>query len=319
VAVVHAEGFGRRYGTFVALRDVSFEVRAGEVVGLLGPNGAGKSTTLAILMGALAPTSGRAEVAGLDVLQAPAEVRRHLGVLPEEPPLYDDMAVEPYLRFMASLRGLGPVVARRGIDRAVEQLGLGDRRGQLIATLSRGFRQRVALAAALLHEPPVVILDEPTAGLDPAQRAEMRQLVRAVGAERTVLLSTHDLTEAQAVCGRVLILSQGRLVADEPVASLQAAGRGRWLRLALGPGPVRIGEAEVVQQVSALPGVERVVAEAPGDDRLRLRVQVDGDRRAELFRWAVDGGHVLVELSERRTDLEQAFLSLTESAATESS
>jgi len=310
--VIEVQGLGRRFGSVRAVVDLSFDVAPGEVVGLLGPNGAGKSTTLALLCGMLAPTSGRATVAGLDVLTHPVEVRSAVGVLPDEPPLYDDMQVEPYLRFVASVRGMGASAATRAVSRGLEQLGLVERRRQRIGTLSRGYRQRTALAAALLHDPPIVILDEPTHGLDPAQRAELRALIRAVGAERTVLLSSHDLAEVEAVCERVLVLRRGRLVADAAVGQLTRDRDERRVWLALGQGPVRIGEAEVVDELSALDGVRTVVAAAPGDDLVRVCVVTDGDRRAVLSGWASAGGHVLVELSEERTDLEQAFLRLTE-------
>ena len=214
----------KRFGDVVALQDVSFEVARGEIVGFLGPNGAGKTTTLRILSTYLTPDSGTATVGGHDAAREPMAVRRKLGYLPEHPPLYLDHTVREYLGFCAALRGV-PGRRRRGaVDGAIARCGLGDVRDRLLQNLSKGFRQRVGLAQALVHGPEVLILDEPTVGLDPQQIREIRELIRALAGEHTVLLSTHILPEVAAVCGRVVIVHRGRVVADAPVTELTGAG-----------------------------------------------------------------------------------------------
>ena len=214
----------KRFGDVVALQDVSFEVARGEIVGFLGPNGAGKTTTLRILSTYLTPDAGTATVGGHDSAREPMAVRRKLGYLPEHPPLYLDHTVREYLGFCAALRGV-PGRRRRGaVDGAIARCGLGDVRDRLLGNLSKGFRQRVGLAQALVHGPEVLILDEPTVGLDPQQIREIRELIRALAGEHTVLLSTHILPEVAAVCGRVVIVHRGRVVADAPVTELTGAG-----------------------------------------------------------------------------------------------
>ena len=214
----------KRFGDVVALQDVSFEVARGEIVGFLGPNGAGKTTTLRILSTYLTPDAGTATVGGHDSAREPMAVRRKLGYLPEHPPLYLDHTVREYLRFCAALRGV-PRRRRAGaVDAAVARCGLTEVRDRLLGNLSKGFRQRVGLAQALVHGPEVLILDEPTVGLDPQQIREIRELIRALAGEHTVLLSTHILPEVAAVCGRVVIVHRGRVVADAPVTELTGAG-----------------------------------------------------------------------------------------------
>jgi ABC-2 type transport system ATP-binding protein len=202
------------YGEYPAVRSVSFEVPKGRVVGFLGPNGAGKSTTMRILAGYLTATGGRASIAGFDVFSDPIAVRRRIGYMPESCPLYPELRVEEYLRFRGGLKGLGWSARRKRIDYVVDRCWLGDVRRQLIGTLSKGFRQRVGLADALLADPPVLILDEPTAGLDPAQIRETRKLIRELGAQHTMLLSTHILSEVEMTCDSVIIIYQGQVVAD---------------------------------------------------------------------------------------------------------
>lgn len=212
-ARVSAEGLRKVYGTHVAVADVSFSVRAGERVGVLGLNGAGKSTTLRLLMGALAPTSGRASIDGYDVTRSPLEVKRRVGYLPETAPLYGELTPREHLGLFAKLRGIQKI--RAEIERALDRAGVSEReRERPVSELSKGFRQRVGLALALLGDPPVLVLDEPTDGLDPAQRAEVRKLVRTLDGDHAVLLSTHVLSEVQEVCSRVLILHQGRVAAE---------------------------------------------------------------------------------------------------------
>ena len=214
----------KRFGDVVALHDVSFEVGRGEIVGFLGPNGAGKTTTLRILSTFLTPDAGTAVVGGHDSARQPMAVRRKLGYLPEHPPLYLDHTVEEYLGFCAALRGVPRRKRAGALASVLERCGLGDVRGRLLGNLSKGFRQRVGLAQALVHGPEVLVLDEPTVGLDPQQIRGIRELIRSLAGEHTVLLSTHILPEVAAVCGRVVIVHRGRVVADAPVSELTGAG-----------------------------------------------------------------------------------------------
>jgi ABC-2 type transport system ATP-binding protein len=222
--VLAVRSLAKRFGDVVALQDVSFEVARGEIVGFLGPNGAGKTTTLRILSTYLTPDAGTATVGGHDSAREPMAVRRKLGYLPEHPPLYLDHTVREYLGFCAALRGVPRRRRAAAVDAAVARCGLTEVRDRLLGNLSKGFRQRVGLAQALVHGPEVLILDEPTVGLDPQQIREIRELIRALAGEHTVLLSTHILPEVAAVCGRVVIVHRGRVVADAPVTELTGAG-----------------------------------------------------------------------------------------------
>ena len=221
--MIEARALTKHYGPIHALDDASFEVRRGEVLGFLGPNGAGKTTTMKILTCFIAPTSGTALIGGVDVFDDPLEVRRMVGYLPETTPLYTDMRVLEYLDFVAKMRGFNHADGRKRIQKVVEETSLSEVIGQEIRSLSKGFRQRVGLAQALVHEPPILILDEPLSGLDPNQAAEIRELVRQIGRERTIILSTHNLPEVQMTCGRVLIVSRGKIVANDTPDELKAA------------------------------------------------------------------------------------------------
>ncbi len=316
VDVVEVDGLRRSYGAFEALKGVSFRIRAGQIVGLLGPNGAGKSTTMKILTGWLAPTGGTARVCGVDVLDDPLEARRHLGYLPESAPVYGEMKVRAYLEFVARVRGLGDAERARGIERVAHECGLEARMDQRIGTLSKGFRQRVGLAQALVHEPRLLILDEPTNGLDPNQIREIRDLVRSIGRTRTVVLSTHILREVEATCDRVLLIHQGTLVADEATTAVVAAGgAGHRVTVGLGRSKVKTVDAELHASLSLVAGVRHVDRAAPLDEAHRFVVHADGDVREAIFRWAVDAGHVIVELSSVRSDLEDVFARLTHEGA----
>lgn len=226
IAVNHLTKY---YGEYPAVRDVSFEVPKGRVVGFLGPNGAGKSTTMRILAGYLTATSGKASIAGFDVFNDPIEVRRRIGYMPESCPLYGELRVEEYLRFRAGLKGLGWRARRQRIDFVVNRCWLKDVRRQLVGTLSKGYRQRVGLADALLADPPVLILDEPTAGLDPTQIRETRKLIRELGTEHTMLLSTHILSEVEMTCDSVIIIYEGQVVADGSLSDVRKAHKNQSL------------------------------------------------------------------------------------------
>lgn len=224
--MIHVSNLTKFYGDYQAVRDVSFDVERGQVVGFLGPNGAGKSTTMRILAGYLAATSGRATIAGLDVLWNPVEVRRRIGYMPESCPLYPEMRVQEYLMFRAGIKGLHGGEARRRLDHVVDKCWLRDVRRQLIGTLSKGYRQRVGLADALINNPPVLILDEPTAGLDPGQIRETRALIRGLGKDHTILLSTHILSEVEMTCDQAIIINRGRVA---EAGSLDELRRGSTL------------------------------------------------------------------------------------------
>ncbi len=214
--MIQVEHLSKSYGTHRALRDISFSIGEGEVVGFLGPNGAGKSTTMNILTGCLSAGGGRVTVDGIDILEAPAEAKRRIGYLPEQPPLYTDMTVEEYLGFVYDLKGC-TLPRRQHLEDVMQQVHILDVRARLIRNLSKGYRQRVGIAQALTGAPPVLIFDEPTVGLDPKQIIEVRNLLRTLGRRHTVILSTHILPEVQAVCDRLLIINEGELIADKPI------------------------------------------------------------------------------------------------------
>ena len=288
-----------------AVDQISLIVQPGEIVGFLGPNGAGKSTTMKIATGYLPPTDGTVEVNGFDVRTQPMDVRRSVGYLPEHNPLYLDMYVKEYLRFAGSLHGLrGSELSRRIAD-MIELVGLGREQHKRIAQLSKGYRQRVGLAQALLHNPPVLILDEPTTGLDPNQLAEIRQVIRDAGRDKTVLFSTHIMQEVEAICDRVIIINRGKIVADGPLSQLRASSAGT--------GVVVVaefeGELTNPDVLANVPGVERV--EPLGRGQYRITAGPDTDLRGAIFRLAADQNLTLVGLRQQESSLEGIFKELT--------
>ena len=224
--MIEVANLSKRYGDLAAIRDVSFTAADGQILGFLGPNGAGKTTTMRIITGFMPATSGTVRVDGFDIFEQSTEVRRRIGYLPENPPLYNDMTVDPYLRFVAKLKGMSRSDVASAVERVIETCGLTGVRERLLGHLSKGFRQRVGLAQALIHDPPVLVLDEPTIGLDPRQIIEIRGLIRTLGGKRTVVLSTHILPEVSQVCDKVVIINDGRIVAEDTLAGLT---RGRSL------------------------------------------------------------------------------------------
>lgn len=294
--MIEVEKLTKQYGTFEAIRDVSFTVKRGDVVGFLGPNGAGKSTTMRILCGCIGATSGRATIGGQDVLTHPREVKRRVGYLPETPPLYGGMTVRDYIHFAAQIKDVDkPKIAT---DRVIERVGLGEVGHRIIDHLSKGFRQRVGLAQALVHDPEVLVLDEPTSGLDPAQRREIRDLLRELAAgDRTVILSTHVLGEVEDVCERVVIISRGQLIAQDSIANLRASTSRIRLQLAR-PSP----DAEAA--LTAVGGVSSIQSTAPG----RYELSTAEDVREALAAAAVPFG--LLELAQAEK-LEDVYLRLT--------
>jgi ABC-2 type transport system ATP-binding protein len=308
--LIHVDQLTKKYGEHAAVNQISFEVTRGQILGFLGPNGAGKSTTMKMLTCFLAPTAGRATVAGYDVYSQSLEVRRRIGYLPEDTPLYRDMTVLEYLDYVTELRKI-PVADRRPrIKKIGEKTGILDVLGKKIGELSRGYRQRVGLTQAIVHDPEILILDEPTSGLDPNQIVEIRSLIKELGANKTVILSTHILPEVQATCQRVVIISHGRLVADGRPDDLVAREKTNKYRLLLEEGPNLV---EVNEKLRGLAGVKRVEETPAETGCVQFLVFTDGaaDIRRELYRAAVDNQWPLLELDRREASLEEVFGRLT--------
>lgn len=300
----------KRYGPITAIDRVGFEAATGEILGFLGPNGAGKTTTMRIVTGFVPATSGSVVVAGYDVVDHPIEAKRRIGYLPESPPVYAELTVTEYLRFAARIKGVARRSVPAAVDRVVGQCGLGDVRRRLIGNLSKGYRQRVGLAQALIHDPPVLILDEPTVGLDPKQIIEVRELIRSLGGAHTVVLSTHILPEVTATCHRVVIIHEGKVVAVDTHAGLAARLRkSEKIRLTLvRPGP----DAE--ETLRRLPHVVGVAAESSDGATGRswlVEADLGHDVREDLARCAVSRDWGLVELRPLVMSLEDVFLKLT--------
>jgi ABC-2 type transport system ATP-binding protein len=306
--VIEVVGLTQRYGSYTAVRDLGFKVEPGEVVGFLGPNGAGKTTTLKTIAAFLVPTEGRVSVAGRDVERDPLGVRRALGYLPERCPLYPEMLVRGFLEFVARVRGVERGARAAAIGRAVARCQLDDVVERPIGELSKGYQQRVGIAQALVHDPPVVVLDEPTHGLDPNQVLEVRALVRELGRDRTVLFSSHVLSEVEATCRRAVVLNQGRLVADATLEALRRRVSGGALR-------VRFAATsdDVLGRLRALDGAGQVTVDTAG---FVVRPK-DGasDLAAAVFRFAVAEGLTLVELAPVTLTLEDVFAALTRAEA----
>ncbi len=314
MAAIEVDELHKHYGAVHALQGLSFRVQRGEVVGFLGPNGAGKSTAMKILTGFLAPSAGRARIEGFDVLEQPIEARRRMGYLPENAPLYPEMRVGDYLDFIGRVRQLPTFERARAVEKAAERCGIQDRLGQPIGELSKGYRQRTGLAQAMLHDPPILILDEPTTGLDPNQIVEIRNLIRELGRTRTVLLSTHILSEVQATCDRVIILHQGQRVADGPTAEVTTRQQGGQLvQVCFAPGGVALDAGTLERAIQGLPGVQAVrPIQAERAEWHAFEVLAGQDPRVALFRLAVERGVQLVELQRERTNLEEVFRRLTQ-------
>lgn len=301
--MIEVKGLTKYYGDVLALDQISFEVGKGEVLGFLGPNGAGKTTTMRILTGFMPPTEGTAKVAGYEVFQDSLEVRRRVGYVPETFALYDEMTVHDYLYFVASIRNLPK--RERAIDRVLETCDITKEEDSIIGKLSKGYRQRVGLAQALIHDPEVLVLDEPTIGLDPRQIIAVRELIKGLGGERTIILSTHILPEASQVCQRVLIINHGRIVAEDTPEHLTASLQGGMrLRLQFAQPP-----EDAASQLRKVSGVSTVEVAEEGS----FEVTCDGseDRRSELAALAVNCGWGLLEMRALSMSLEEVFLQLT--------
>ncbi|MGP8244911.1 MAG: ABC transporter ATP-binding protein [Bryobacteraceae bacterium] len=316
--MIKVEGLTKRYARTVAVDNISFEIEKGQIVGFLGPNGAGKTTTMRVLTCFLPPTLGTASVAGYDVLENPMEVKKRIGYLPETPPLYPEMDVTGYLDFAGRLKGISSADIAKRSDEAMGKCALGDVRHKLIGKLSKGYRQRVGLAQAIIHNPDVLILDEPTSGLDPKQIIEIRELLKHLAGEHTIILSTHILSEVEHSCERVIIISQGKLVATDSVSNLTNRLRGsESVAIEIETSDGHPASAEVQQRLEQVPGVSRVVCKDPKDGRMSFEVESLQGRhiRSDLARGVVNSGWNLSELRPVGLSLEEIFLQLTAAEA----
>jgi ABC-2 type transport system ATP-binding protein len=299
--MIEVQGLTKKYGELVAVRDLTFKVEPGRIWGLLGPNAAGKTTTMRILTGYLPATAGRATVAGFDVFNEPDAVKRSIGYLPEVVPLYQDMTVSGFLGFVAEIKQVPAAKRKAAVARAVESAGLKDVSRRLIKNISRGYKQRVGIAQAMIHDPKVLVLDEPTIGLDPAQIREIRELIRSLRGEHTILLSTHILPEVTQVCDGVVIINEGRLMASGSLEDLAASFErkdGVLLKL-------RRGGAEEAALLRAVPGVEKVTAEG---NELRVEWSRGRDLRDDVARLALDRGFGLQEMKSVGMGIEDLYM-----------
>ncbi len=312
--MISVKDLSKRYARNTAVDHISFEVEKGQIVGFLGPNGAGKTTTMRVLTCFLPPTSGTATVAGFDVLEAPMEVKRRIGYLPEAPPLYLEMRTAEYLTFVGRLKGLSGVDLEQRVDAVCDRCAVGDVKNKLLGKLSKGYRQRVGLAQAIIHNPDVLILDEPTAGLDPKQINETRDLIKSLAGDHTIILSTHILPEVEQTCERVIIINKGKLVATDSVNNLQSRARGAELVLVEVAGRNgALDSAKVRERLEKVAGVGRVVFKEKKQIGATFEVESLKDKfvRGDLARAVVEAGWDLNELRTSAVSLEEIFLQLT--------
>ncbi len=298
---IRVEGIQKRYGNQQAVGNVSFELQRGEIVGFLGPNGAGKSTTLKIITGYVQPDAGTIQVEGLSVAAHPLELRKKIGYLPEANPLYYDMYVREYLQFIAGVHHIAD--RDKAINQVIEMTGLTREAHKRCGQLSKGYKQRVGLAAALVHNPPVLILDEPTSGLDPNQIVEIREVIRKQGADKTILFSSHILQEVEAICDRVIILHQGKVVADNRIRQLQQEENSAQVL------EVQLREEVAEQEWREVPGVQQLIA--MGGGRYRISTQDAEQLSRALMQWTVQKGYTLLSFQREESSLEDVFRQLT--------
>jgi ABC-2 type transport system ATP-binding protein len=306
--MIKVENLTKRYAGQTAIQDLNFEVGKGEIMGFLGPNGAGKSTTMRILSSFMPPTSGRASIAGFDIFEQSLQARAHLGYMPENVPLYNDMRVTEYLDYRAALKGVPHRRVAERVGDVKELCGLKEVEKKIIGNLSKGYRQRVGLADALVHEPDLLILDEPTSGLDPNQIRQVRDLIKNLGKQHTILLSTHILPEVEMTCSRVIIINRGRIEACDTPENL--LGR---IRTAGGVFvEAKVGNDDGAEELRKIAGVRDVTASVDGDWQVfALRVEANTDVREEVYRLASARHWTLRELSQRRATLEDVFVEIT--------
>ena len=301
--MVEVKNLCKSYGPIKAIDQIEFTLKKGDVVGFLGPNGAGKSTTMKIITGFMAPTSGEARVAGFDVFENPMEVKKRIGYLPETPPVYTDMFVRDYLQFVAELKQVPSTQIKKNVDRAIEKTHLQEVSKRLIGTLSKGFRQRVGIAQAIVSDPEVLILDEPTVGLDPKQVSEIRELIKELKGQHTIILSTHILSEVQAVCDKAIIINKGRIVAEDSIENLEKLEKGTSILKVKLRTPY-----DVKSNLSGKTGILNVSGTS-----LDWDIQFDGRDQVhdEILNQLVLSKAGIVEFSPKRLDLEDVFLKLT--------
>ena len=307
--MIEVNGVSKMFGAFPAISDISFRVEPGEILGFLGPNGAGKSTTMKIITGFMPPTDGNVTIAGYDIVTESLEARKHIGYLPETVPLYTDMTIKDYLEYMGRLRGMSRDYINQRISEVIDICNLGDYNSTIISKLSKGFRQRVGIAQAILHEPDVLVLDEPTIGIDPIQVVETRQLIKNLGGEHTLIVSTHILPEVAQTCMQVVIINQGHVVAvDTPENLTERLGGSETIRLevdTLGDDPrLALEQLDGVVSVS-------VNQESNGASVVDVQVAQGGDVRRQLANAIVSNGWGLLELRRLKMSLEDIFLELT--------
>lgn len=304
--MIEVRNLSKDYGPHRAIHSLDFTINKGDVVGFLGPNGAGKSTTMKIITGFMAPTGGTAKIAGFDVFESPLEVKKRIGYLPETPPVYTDMYVKDYLRFVAKLKAVPRERIEKFVDRAIDKTNLGDVQRRLIGHLSKGFRQRVGIAQAIVSNPDVLVLDEPTVGLDPKQMHEIRELIRELRGEHTIILSTHILPEVQATCEKAIIINKGRIVAEDSIANLSSLEKGQSHLV------VRLRK-EVGDLNGMLAGLSGILSVEAGATRHEWKVAVQGNEEAvdAVSQRLVEKGLGLLEFTPTRLDLEDVFLKLT--------
>lgn len=312
--MIEVKNLSKNFREREAIKDISFAVKSGEILGFLGPNGAGKSTTMKILSGILAPSSGQAKINGFDVVAQPLPAKLGLGYLPENPPVYLGMRVEEYLLYASALHRVPKAKRAAAVAHAIERCGLGEVRGRVIGNLSKGYRQRVGLAQAITHEPKVLILDEPTVGLDPRQIIEIRDLIRSFAGEHTVILSTHILPEVQATCDRVVVIDRGRVIAEDTLDGItQRMSTNLVVEIHLARAPADIGEQlRKINGVVAVENSEANLAGAVGasGQRLRIRCAAHGEPRPEIARVLVGAGAEILEMRPQVISLEEAFVKL---------
>jgi ABC-2 type transport system ATP-binding protein len=314
--MITVNGLTKRYAHTTAVDQISFEVKQGQIVGFLGPNGAGKTTTMRMLTCFLTPTSGTATVAGFDILEQPLEVKKRIGYLPETPPVYPEMRIAEYLSFVGQLKGLSGSDLRARVGYACERCAVADVRNNIIGKLSKGYRQRVGLAQAIIHNPDVLILDEPTAGLDPKQINETRDLIKSLAGDHTIILSTHILPEVSQTCEQVIIINKGKIVATDSVSNLQQRARsGESVLVEVAGRSGSLDAAAVQRTLERIAGVSRVIAKADGQKRIIFEVEATKTVRGDVARAVVESGWDLNELRPAALSLEEIFLQLTGSEA----
>ncbi len=313
IIMISVKQLTKKYARNLAVDHISFEVQKGQIVGFLGPNGAGKTTTMRMLTCFMPPTSGGATVAGFDVLEQPLEVKKRIGYLPESPPLYPEMETGEYLTFVGKLKGLSGAELKKRVDYVCDRCAVADVRNKLLGRLSKGYRQRVGLAQAIIHNPDVLVLDEPTAGLDPKQINETRDLIKGLAGDHTIILSTHILPEVEQTCEQVVIINKGKLVATDSVTNLQNRARGaESLLVEVGARDGAVDAAIVVARLQQIPGVSRAQLKTTHGTRNVFEVESQkGFVRGELARAVVQAGWDLNELRPAAVSLEEIFLQLT--------